>query len=151
MEKKEIEKKVSHIVLILATVLMQIPSAHAEGPKPDKKIDTYTLRQDNKIVGKVAVKAIYRGEPILSPLKISVETTCVKGFQKKNNDVDIHWKTLRYGSASKPEVLSTFDSASAQLKIYFTDGKLDDEESVVAGEDQVKEISLKDVCLPSKK
>ncbi len=142
-------KTMNGLLLVLSLVLQMTSYAHAE-VNLDDKLDSYSLKLGNQVVGKVTVQSTFVEEPVATPIRITVLVKCFKGFRLKNFEKTQTWEAYDYGRSSNRAELSSFDNAKQILSVYYFSSKIGDDGGVQAVEEKPRTFKVSGVCVAQK-
>jgi hypothetical protein len=108
----------------------------------DDKMDSYGLGGKAK-VGVVMVESTFVGDPVISPVSITVSVTCSKtGISKQVASLS----AFDYGSEGDRKKLSEFDDSTQMLRVFYVSGVADKAGRAVFAMNHMETYTLSGVC-----
>jgi hypothetical protein len=108
----------------------------------DDKRDSYDLGGKAK-VGVVMVESAFVGDPVISPVAITVSITCLRtGTSKQVASLS----AFDYGSEGDRQRLSQFDESAQTLKVFYVSGVPDETGRVAFAMNHTESYLLSGVC-----
>lgn len=131
--------------LIMLLVLLPVEAWALKVNRKDAR-KVYSLAEGSVLSGTVTVRSVFIGEPVGTPVQISVKFACAAGFRTSDAANVESWLVYDYGHSKRPSELATFDPVTRQITVYYWDSRMYDGD-VGRGESAKRTISTAGACV----